>query len=90
MLAVGASLEEILKTLRISGAYQIDTIKALREVMGIGLGEGKAIVDSSQTWADQRAVTSHARKVAAQAAEEWEAESRRSQLDGSEGESRQG
>lgn len=46
----GASLEEALGYLRNSGSDPISTIKAVREVLGVGLGEAKRIFDTSLAW----------------------------------------
>jgi len=54
MRSSGESLESVLAYLRAEGQSIIDSIKIVREVENIPLGEAKIVVDSSATWADFR------------------------------------
>lgn len=63
----GASVELALQMLRTAGASQIDTAKAIREGLGVDLGEAKELIDRSDTWADRREVNNALRDIAAQA-----------------------
>lgn len=49
----GASTEMLLVFMRESGFLQIDSIIALRRIMGKSLQEAKETVDESKTWSDQ-------------------------------------
>jgi hypothetical protein len=53
-LATGVPLEVALATLREQGGTIIQSIKAVREVQSITLGEAKQIVALSATWDDYR------------------------------------
>ncbi len=46
----GASLEEALANLRAVGATPVASIKAIREVLGVSLGEAKVLFDASPAW----------------------------------------
>jgi ribosomal protein L7/L12 len=52
MRAEGRDLEEVLTALRAQCPSIIQSIKAVRDVMGIPLGEAKALVHHSSTWSD--------------------------------------
>ena len=49
-LSGGANLEQALAHLHESGARPVPTIKALREILGVSLGEAKRIFDASPAW----------------------------------------
>jgi hypothetical protein len=49
----GANLELLLVFMRKKGFYQIDSIIALRRVMGLSLDNVKSLVNRSRTWSDQ-------------------------------------
>lgn len=46
------------------GASAIDSVKAIREAEGIRLGQAKALVDESATWADIRPTSEWLRDLA--------------------------
>lgn len=46
--------ERFLAELRRLGAYKVESIRAIRELAGVDLGEAKRIVHYSHTWADTR------------------------------------
>ena len=50
----GRSVEEILVSLRDEGASAMESIKAMRELLGISLGEAKDLVHHSHAWSDLR------------------------------------
>ena len=50
----GVELEEVLAVLRDRGASIVDSLKVVREVEQVTLGQAKALVDQSLTWADAR------------------------------------
>jgi ribosomal protein L7/L12 len=52
--AGGRDVQNSLATLRREGASQFDSVKAVREVESVTLGEAKVIVDASSAWADTR------------------------------------
>jgi ribosomal protein L7/L12 len=49
----GANLELLLVFMRKKGFDQIDSIIALRRVMGFSLDDAKSLVNRSKTWSDQ-------------------------------------
>ena len=53
-LARGTGLNDALLTLREQGASVIDSIKSVREVECVPLGDAKQLVSSSPTWSDIR------------------------------------
>jgi hypothetical protein len=53
-LSRGVPLDAALSALRRNGATPIDSIKAVREVCGVSLGEAKKLVADSPTWDDIR------------------------------------
>jgi hypothetical protein len=61
-LAAGAPLESGLATLREQGGTIIESIRAVREVQSVPLGEAKRIVAQSATWDDHR--DNHDRMIA--------------------------
>jgi ribosomal protein L7/L12 len=50
----GIPLDAVLAALRQHGATPIESIKAVREVRGVGLGEAKQLVSTSPAWDDIR------------------------------------
>ena len=50
-LGAGTTLEEGLAYLRATGAHPVATIKAIREVLGVSLGEAKQLFSISPAWA---------------------------------------
>jgi hypothetical protein len=60
----GGSTEDGLAELRAAGADMGDSVKAVREAEGIGLGQAKIILDESATWADLRPTTEWLRDLA--------------------------
>jgi ribosomal protein L7/L12 len=53
-LSHGGDVEEVLALLRQSGCSKVESIKLLREIAGLGLGEAKRRVHLSETWRDRR------------------------------------
>lgn len=51
LMAGGVLLEEALLKLRIAGATPVETIKAIRIVQGVSLGEAKQVIVHSPAWA---------------------------------------
>lgn len=49
-LASGATVEEGLAQLRVSAASPVETIKAIRQVLSLNLGEAKVIFSASSAW----------------------------------------
>jgi len=49
-----ASMDQFLDELRQRGAFQIESIKAVRNFAKVDLGKAKEIVHFSKTWADLR------------------------------------
>ena len=47
-------MESFLRVLRSRGAWQIESIKAVRELADVSLQQAKETVHFSQTWADMR------------------------------------
>ena len=70
LFKAGASIEMILLFLRESGLFQIDSIIAVRKIMGNSLQEAKEIIDASKTWSDQYHRTQHFRETAWRALED--------------------
>ncbi|MDY7096367.1 MAG: hypothetical protein SX243_25610 [Acidobacteriota bacterium] len=68
----GCSLEEVLASLRSAGATMVDSLKVVREVEGVRLGQAKEIVDSSATWADMRESNERLRSLVVKALEKSE------------------
>jgi ribosomal protein L7/L12 len=54
MLEAGRTSEDVLKFLREAGCHKIDSIKILRRVLNISLGEAKQMVHFSSVWSDVR------------------------------------
>jgi ribosomal protein L7/L12 len=52
LIAQDDGTEKVLTYLRENGLWKIPAIKAIKELMGVGTGEAKEIVDLSKTWAD--------------------------------------
>jgi ribosomal protein L7/L12 len=50
----GAATDVWLRALRDDGATIIDSVKVVREVLGVSLAEAKPIVDESPVWSDVR------------------------------------
>lgn len=46
--------DQVLSQLRADGFSPTESIKVTRAVLGVGLGEAKTIVHTSQTWSDHR------------------------------------
>jgi ribosomal protein L7/L12 len=65
--ADGQDLERVLAALRDAGATMIDSVKIVRELESVPLGEAKQILDSSTTWADERAQHDELRRMAVEA-----------------------
>lgn len=53
-LTRGASVEEVLQTLRVGGFSKVRSMKALVDLQQANVDEAKRIVHYSQTWADRR------------------------------------
>ena len=52
MLSEGQDLETIISLLRESGCHKNDSIRIIRELIGVSLGEAKDIVHFSNAWKD--------------------------------------
>ena len=52
--ANGASIDEILEQLRLQSSSIIQSIKCMKELLGISMGEAKLLVHRSRTWSDMR------------------------------------
>ena len=52
ILSEGGGAEEVLEKLRHEGLSKIESIKILRLIMNIGLGEAKELAHNSKVWAD--------------------------------------
>ena len=65
----GDSVEQMLALLREQGATISDSLKVVRSVEGIRLGQAKEIVDTSKTWADFHEPSEKVRSIALQALE---------------------
>jgi hypothetical protein len=61
---IGGRIDDVLQDLGKAGASQVDGIKVLVEIEGIGLGEAKKVVDASPVWADRREANRRARAAA--------------------------
>ena len=48
------SVEQFLEELRRHGAFQVESIQAVRKFAKVNLGQAKEIVHFSKTWADMR------------------------------------
>jgi ribosomal protein L7/L12 len=70
LFKAGASIEMILIFLRENGLLQLDSIIAIRKIMGNSLQEAKEIIDASKTWSDQYRRSQHFRETAWRALEE--------------------
>jgi hypothetical protein len=55
LLDQGAGVEELLQAFRRRELGILDSIRLVRDLLGISLGEAKKVVHLSQTWADLRA-----------------------------------
>jgi ribosomal protein L7/L12 len=66
----GLSTDAMLARLRQEGADIVESLKVLREVEGISLGQAKIIVDESAAWADRRSANEQLRDVAEKALDE--------------------
>jgi len=53
-LASGMDRDEVIHRMRVSGYNKIASIKLLRDLTGISLGDAKVAVHSSPAWADCR------------------------------------
>lgn len=62
MRDAGASTDEWLLELRKAGATQIESVKVVRDVGDVPLGEAKEIVDRSPVWDDRRDVNRRLRE----------------------------
>ena len=60
----GKELDDVLAELRGRGASIIDSLKIVREVERVSLGEAKLIVDASPAWADMRSSNRELREAA--------------------------
>jgi ribosomal protein L7/L12 len=69
-----SGMENFLRELRSRGARQIESIKAVRELAVMSLGEAKEIVHFSQTWADTREASEDLHEAAYEALEEIQRE----------------
>jgi ribosomal protein L7/L12 len=67
-------MESFLRELRSRGAWQIESIKAVRQFAGVSLGDAKEIVHFSATWADMRAASEALHKAGYQALEQMQRE----------------
>ena len=54
MLGRGADLEEVLEALRERSPSIIQSMKVVRDVMGLPMNEAKDLVHHSRTWSDMR------------------------------------
>lgn len=70
----GKDLDETLAELRSQGASIIDSLNIVIEVEQVGLGEAKAIVDASPTWADMRPSNRELREAAIKVMDDAEGE----------------
>ena len=52
--ASGMELDGVLAVLRNRGASIVDSLKIVRDVEHVSLGQAKAVVDRSPVWADAR------------------------------------
>jgi ribosomal protein L7/L12 len=71
MRSIGADTDDVLAFLREKGCYKLQSIKVLREVEGISLGEAKERVHLSRTWADTREADDKLHEVAERALESF-------------------
>ncbi len=73
-LRVGDELEVVLLGLRKRGANKIDSIRIMRQALGISVPQAKSLIDRSDTWADRysrdQAFHQHARTALSRLAEE--------------------
>jgi hypothetical protein len=60
----GVPLEQVLGDLRREGASIVDSIKIVRLVESIQLGQAKKIIDQSDVWADRRDINRKIRLAA--------------------------
>ncbi|WP_084047739.1 hypothetical protein [Deinococcus hopiensis] len=51
--AAGGTVEDVLLFLRRAGFWKMDSIRALRELEGMTLGEAKIAVHAGPTWSDR-------------------------------------
>jgi hypothetical protein len=54
MRHAGATTDEWLQAIRDDGATIIDSVKVVRQLLGVSLGEAKPIIDESPVWSDVR------------------------------------
>jgi ribosomal protein L7/L12 len=78
MMNAGRSTEEILTALRAYSPSVIQSIKVMRDLLGIPMDEAKLLVHRSRTWSDMRDVFSEVHEIA-------EEEYRRVSEEGSDG-----
>lgn len=62
--AAGLSIDEILDALRQRSPSIIQSIKVIRDLLSISLGEAKLLVHRSRTWSDMRDIFSEVHDVA--------------------------
>jgi hypothetical protein len=63
----GSSVEDVLSRLRGAGATIIESIKVVRQVEHVRLGDAKEIVHVSDTWADVREANDELHRLALEA-----------------------
>ena len=71
----GSGLEPVLFELREKGADKIDSIKIVRSVMNVSMGQAKSMVDRSEAWSDRYADDRALHRVARDAIERLKHES---------------
>ena len=68
--ASGVGIDGVLAELRSRGASVVESLKVIREVEHLTLGEAKVVVDESRAWADRRASNDALRDQVTRAFEE--------------------
>jgi hypothetical protein len=66
----GHGLDDVLGRLRADGADVSESLKVIRSIEGVSLGQAKEIVDASTTWADRFSSNDEMRAVAIEAIQE--------------------
>ena len=64
MLDAGKSTEEILAALRACSPSVIQSMKVMRDLLGVQMDEAKLLVHHSRTWSDMRDVFSEVHEIA--------------------------
>jgi ribosomal protein L7/L12 len=67
-------MQSFLRELRNRGAFQVESIKAVRQLAGVSLGEAKNIVHFSQAWEDTREASEALHETAFEALDQMQRE----------------